>query len=375
MTFKDILRKIAYSLPISKDLILKASHALRPLNPGSPVRLNLEITLDCNLNCKMCTRQNFQINKKNMTADEFKHIIDNIGKLEYLSILGLGEPMINPDFWKMLNKTEQSNLEVMFITNGTLLTEQNIKKLTKNIDTISFSIEDTTEEGFQDIRGYSLKKILNNLRNLTRMRPDINLTFSTLLFKNQLGKVTDILKLLQETGGTSLHLLHLLSMSKELDDLHPINSENFEETEAEITRAREFADKSGLGLDTRHVLPSPDYCFAPWVWPHIGINGDVYPCCYIYESRVTDTFDEWYHGIKVEVPQKNYVMGNVFKENFSDIWNNEAFHTIRKQLKKIGIQDDISLEKLDKMRADFNYKKAGRFEYCNICLHRLRASC
>ena len=49
-------------------------------------------------------------------------------------------------------------------------------------------------------------------------------------------------------------------------------------------------------------------CFAPWVHTHITPDGDVHPCCLYKES-----------------------MGNINKDDFVDIYNNDKFKDLRKQ--------------------------------------------
>jgi len=104
--------------------------------------------------------------------------------------------------------------------------------------------------------------------------------------------------------------------------LNPGLDEISEYFENAIQTSRQFGDissesqlsdcynqlKTGLSND---FLSLP--CYIPWYSTMISINGDVYPCCCFYDGQV--------------------VLGNIFEEDFSRIWNNDKYQQFRADLK------------------------------------------
>lgn len=144
----------------AKDIFLKGligSYRYIPAKRILPLRkINLEITWDCNLNCVMCPRlraQNFRIKDKNMSLEEFKYIVKNIPHLKHINIVGAGEPLVNPYFYDMLDFANSKGITISFTTNGTLLNENNINKLPKNVKYIYFSVDSLEKEIYSGLRG------------------------------------------------------------------------------------------------------------------------------------------------------------------------------------------------------------------------------
>ena len=89
----------------------------------TPLAVELEITLRCNLNCRHCF--NNEHKDKFMQLDQIKSIINvlvNSGVFE-VNIIG-GEPFKHPNLLEILRFCNSIGVTVTLVTNGTLITEE-----------------------------------------------------------------------------------------------------------------------------------------------------------------------------------------------------------------------------------------------------------
>jgi len=83
-------------------------------------KIYLETTNICNLSCDFCHKTKRE--KKMMTLEEFKYIIDKIkGKSKYLYFHLMGEPLLNNDIVEFLKYSYEKGFLNIITTNGTLL--------------------------------------------------------------------------------------------------------------------------------------------------------------------------------------------------------------------------------------------------------------
>ena len=132
--------------------------------------VNFFITNACTCRCVMC---NFWRKDKAFISDlAFKEAIDILEGLGFYnqSLTG-GEPLLHPQYFKFVKYMKRKGLYVNSPTNGTLLTEKNVKRLKESgIDSVSVSIDSLNPEIANRIRGHpgQLRKALNGLRLLKK---------------------------------------------------------------------------------------------------------------------------------------------------------------------------------------------------------------
>jgi len=132
--------------------------------------VNFFITNACTCRCVMC---NFWRKDKAFISDlAFKEAIDILEGLGFYnqSLTG-GEPLLHPQYFKFVKYMKRKGLYVNSPTNGTLLTEKNVKRLKESgIDSVSVSVDSLNPEIADRIRGHpgQLRKALNGLRLLKK---------------------------------------------------------------------------------------------------------------------------------------------------------------------------------------------------------------
>lgn len=129
----------------------------------------IEITNKCNFYCKTCYNNSLNSNNIFLTFDDFVHIVNEgikLGcKIVYFSG---GEPLLNKHIWDMIAYCSAKDITPVLVTNGSLLTEENIIKLIKFNVPIQISLDGYDKYTNDVIRGEEtfdkVTKSLNLLR-------------------------------------------------------------------------------------------------------------------------------------------------------------------------------------------------------------------
>ena len=168
--YKEIIR-LGYS-----KYALKLRQILM-LNLVLPPRwILIEATSKCNLQCRMCDRKNLPRGEGDLPFEKYKEIIDQLIKLNKdvaINPQGLGEPLINENIYAMISYAREKGVKDIGInTNGTLLTETNVKKLFQSgVTSISVSIDSIVRDTYKKIRiGADHDEVIRNVLNMIEYR-------------------------------------------------------------------------------------------------------------------------------------------------------------------------------------------------------------
>lgn len=361
--FDKIIRRIKNGIKSGLFRLRCASNYAPP-----PRSLSIEITTDCNLHCFMCERNFAEFEKKNLSFGEFKYILEQLPKVRYIALVGSGETLMNPDLFEMLDFGKSRKLNFTIVTNGLLLNEKNIWRL-NNVSEIYVSIDSPRPEIYKKIRGENLEVVINNMKNLKRIKGHIQLYLGAIIMRETIEDLDGLIELAKNVEADRVYLVHLTALSEELDKVHGHNFKNLKDS---IRKAEQLARKYGIGLITKPTHPKKRICLDPWLRPCISIVGDVYPCRSIYVSP-EPIWKEWYQGICLDVPQFQYRIGNIFQEPFNKIWNGKRNQLLRRAVRKLRENIELSIEGLNKRRQDIDLSKD--FSYCQVCLFRWTCSC
>ena len=108
-----------------------------------------ELTNKCAYHCTICPREKMSRDKGVMSMELYKKIIDEaIPKgLEFVTLLGFGEPMLDKHFVDRVKYAKEKKLSVSTDTTGYLLKEQISEELINlKMDNMRFSFFSTTRE-------------------------------------------------------------------------------------------------------------------------------------------------------------------------------------------------------------------------------------
>jgi radical SAM protein with 4Fe4S-binding SPASM domain len=286
----------------------------RPIVWGMPLSVSAELTNWCNLKCPECASGSGYSEREKgfMNPDLFRKVLSELGP--YLFSINLyfqGESMVHPRFFEFLDLT--GKIRSVVSTNGHFLSPGNAEKLAlSGLDTLIVSLDGLNQETYSKYRlGGDFNKVKNGIKNISdaiaRTGSHLKLEIQFLVNRYNEGQLKKAGKFATESGAN----LRLKSMQvidiKKSDKWMPVQR-----------RFRRYTEING-----RYKIKSslPDRCMRLWFNPVITWNGKVLPCC----------FDK----------NEEFVMGDLNKETFSDIWRGKEYKKFREDVlsarSKIGI--------------------------------------
>ena len=134
-----------------------------------PLTLELSVTNKCNLLCKMCWLRSTKPAYDEMSDGELLRIVEEAIKLgvKEFRFPGSGEPLMRKDvLFKLMEKIKEKECNGLLISNCTLFSEEDVKKLvTMEWDVLTVSLDGPTREINDYIRGVkgSFEKVIKTL--------------------------------------------------------------------------------------------------------------------------------------------------------------------------------------------------------------------
>ena len=311
--------------------------------PPLPKELQLEVTGACNLACRMClVRYRPKLGKREgaMCFHVFKSIVDDLPELEKLTLQGLGEPLLAPDFDEMVEYACSRGIRVGFNTNGTFLTWKRAERLVRaGVAWLHISLDGATADTYEGIRdGSDFEKVRKNIRGLVDVREELDVDEPTIqlvfvAMRRNLHELAALVELAAELGVESVWVQNL---SHSFGDTAPSGSyseiRRFAAAEAlwaepnpEAIRcfeeARELADELRIELRLPRLQePAPverpagsPGCHWPFDSAYVTHDGDVQPCCMVM-------------GVD------RAVLGNADRDGFGTVWQNDGYTAFRAAL-------------------------------------------
>ena len=304
--------KLSYRLGLSRTL-------------GMPKLITLEPTNHCNLKCPLCPtgEGDASVAYGLFKLDKYKKVVDVFSKwAQTVQLFSWGEPLLNKSFIEMIRYASQNPHKIRSITsvNLNVITDEQIKGLlTSNLDALHVSIDGITQEVYEKYRvGGNLEVVFDNLRKLLAAKKiyksNTKIQWDFIVMKqneHQVEEAKKIAKDLEVIINISCARTHL----KE-DTLNPVDKM--------IDKYGEWLPSepkyNSYNMDTKTRKKSLKFCKSPWKEVMVNWNGDVFPCSCIH----TEEKDR---------------MGNIFEQDFEEIWNGEKYIAARKEL--LGQPNDL----------------------------------
>jgi len=275
--------------------------------PILPRALQVEVTGACNLRCAMCLvryREPLDRHEASLGFERFKALVDSLPELETVTLQGLGEPLMAPDLFRMLEYGATRGLRMGFNTNATLLTRATAERLVAaGLDWLHISVDGATAATYESIRdGSRFAKVKRNVRGLVEVmrardatRPRLSLVFVAMR-----RNLAELPALVRPAADWGIPVPRVQNLSHSFSDTEPPGA---------YREIREFADAEALwqspsaadtavfdeaqtvaaavgvtlrlpDLDGEPVRPtSGPGCDWPWRSAYVRQDGKVQPCC------------------------------------------------------------------------------------------------
>jgi MoaA/NifB/PqqE/SkfB family radical SAM enzyme len=311
------------------------------LAPPLPTKLQVEVTGSCNLRCRMCIVSYRPIlpRSASMPFEDFRRLLDAMPNVEEVVLQGIGEPLLAPDIFEMIEHASGQGRMVEFNTNATLLTRRVARRLIDSgLDRLHISLDGATPETYEFVRrGSDWHRVVANIRGLAELvresggqRPQLSLVI--VLMRRNFHELPALVELAASLGVREVFAQNL---SHDFSDVPtPEYAEIADyvdeqtilalppgEVEAVFQAARAAADRVGvdLRLPEREEAGSPltrdgqPGCEWPWRGGYTTYDGRVLPCCMVMGSD-------------------RVVLGDLKEKPFAEIWTDAPFREFRRGL-------------------------------------------
>jgi MoaA/NifB/PqqE/SkfB family radical SAM enzyme len=272
--------------PLRKLLLLSG----RDRAPRLPEIVQIESTNICNAKCVFCPRDDMHRRQGVMDMALFRKIVDECAALgiTHLRLHNYGEPFIDRQLLDKVRYAKSRGMaEVGMISNGSLLTEDVTRGMIEaGLDAINISVDASGKEVFESTRvGLKYDRVIANIERLVRLR-------------TELGKRRPKL---------------ILSF---------VRQNNSEDERAFIEHWRAIADKIHITdlhnwAGTLNRQSDVNYpCYRPWLTFTALWDGRVSLCCADFDGR--------------------QILGDLRISSIQEIWNSEAYRTVRREHLETG---------------------------------------
>lgn len=273
-------------------------------------RIFIEISNVCNLSCNFCPPS--KRDKKMMSIEDFDHVLQSLeghGKHIYLHVKG--EPLLHPDFEKLLDLCKAYNKIVNITTNGLLLDKVGQVILDSGVVRIvNLSLQ--SFEATDDRVAYEayLKKVLDFVKK--------GLATTDILFDLRLWNFDDFNLV---ANRENRRVIDLIEKHLALDSPIYITDSK--------TKGGKLNDKVYISKGAEFQWPSLDNAYVGDVGKCFGLrhqiailsNGVVVPCCLDADGVIG--------------------LGNIFEEDFSTIVTSARAATIARGFENKKIVEDL----------------------------------
>jgi radical SAM protein with 4Fe4S-binding SPASM domain len=290
-----------------------------------PNQVKLELNHTCNLDCVHCYLDHTPPDM--LSFEIIEHLLDQLLDMNgmLIAVTG-GEPMLHPDFKKIVHAASSRGFVLELLTNATQIDEdmagflrkQRIKKVQVSVYGHDAKLHDSIT-----LRPGSFDKTMRGIELMRKQGVKVQLACS--LLKDNYKSMRKIRRLAGELGlGVDMsYWMMVTPANQERIEHHGMNPAEVEEYLTDLYSTEPFLlpePASPEELEKRVCLAAVNNC-------RILPNGDVIPC-----SRIL-------------LP-----MGNIYKDDFEDIWRNAP---VAKQLRNLRRKD---------------LKTCAKCENFNICL-------
>lgn len=286
---------------------------------GMPLSISFEPTTSCNLRCPECPSGLRSFTRPTGMLDPafFKKSIDEIEKdLLYLVFYFQGEPYLHKNFLELVKYSTSKKIYTATSTNAHYLNDENARLTVKSgLDRLIISIDGTTQETYSNYRiGGQLDKVLQGAKNIVKWKRELksqtpHVIFQFLVVKPNEHQIEEVKKLANEIGVDEVAFK--TAQIYDYEQGSPLIPS--------INKYSRYAKQEDGTFKIKNKLLN--HCWKLWHSCVITWDGIVVPCCF--------DKDAWHR------------MGDLKKQSFHDLWNNETYKTFRASVLKSRSEIDM----------------------------------
>lgn len=342
-----------------------------------PVSVQIELTNICSTACRHCFRwQPTEIPK--MEAGVARRLLDQLSDFGVRTIsLSGGEPTQHPQFIELLAYAVQKQLAVGVLSNGVGLSEQVLEAIHNNAQWLRLSMDGSNSAVYGEVRHPRYKGqdpfrelmiTLARFKDLDRQSQRCKLAICYTIQRKNAENVPDMIRMVRKFGlrggdkCLTFKFAHgrngFLCTEDQLRKLQALFSDREFEHAANLDYLRWFLERQSNLQDVVQGRPTENLylrqdtrCFTPHLFALIDPQGDVYPCCFLFEDNKNYT---------PELLQKrrSHCLGNIGDREFREIWRGADYRRVR---------DELRIIDPSKGEENGENKKYNKYEACGEC--------
>lgn len=286
-----------------------------------PKRIVCEMTSACNIHCKMCGREATDFKPTIFDYDwlnVFEPISDSVGEL---TLLGWGEPTLNPRFKDFLKWAYDHKMQKFFCTNGTKLNELKDAIFDYHTELLTVSLDGADAETNNRIRcGADFDKITENIREIVseKERRGVDYPYLSIvmtMMDSNYHQLPEYVKLASDLGIQEAKGVYLTVFENRLLDEQMYD--HMKEITEIFCKAEEISKETGIQLKLPFVQGSDEAgqkahkdCYTAWRDFFLGSDGYVRSCM--------STSKKMFHISKYKA--------------FDEMWNGEEYQELRRNV-------------------------------------------
>lgn len=248
-----------------------------------PPHLDIELTSQCNLRCKMCWQNGFLVEEKQgmMTDALFKRLVaEGIANgMCAIKLQSRGESTLHPRIAKLTRHAKEAGVkDVQLTTNGTLFVKRDRFEdlIASGLDVLVFSIDKAHDESAREIYGAEA--------------PDVPaIVHDAIAIRRALGRDRPLIRIQTHTGPGETREAKLAEIRAAFPDA--------DEYRVNYLWNSDYEQDAVEGLSRSYELMA---CAYLWTRLLVFWNGDVTLCCRDYNGKL--------------------VLGNANQTPIKDIW-------------------------------------------------------
>ena len=276
--------------------------------------LFFEVTSRCNAFCDHCGSRCDSGKRNELSVDNFNKVLDEVAerygtKTIMLNVTG-GEPLMRNDLFDITQHADKLGFKWGLVTNGTLITDEVIKRMKKtHMSTITISLDgmEKTHDEFRHIPG-GFNRIVTAIEKLVKANFIEHIQVTFIANKNNINELPEVYRLVSMLGINSLRISGVDPIGRAKDNkLISLDKEDYNYLFDFMRKHSE--SKVPVVWSCAHYfgeINNPTGIFSCRTGINVGSvlsNGDIFAC--------------------PNIPRrKELIQGNVLKDDFCKVWEN-----------------------------------------------------
>lgn len=273
---------------------------------GGPVSVAIEPANICNLRCPQCATGSNSLTRPKgcMSFDAFKLIIDSLpSSVCELYLWGQGEPFLAPDFLRMVGYASSRGFKTIVSTNGHFLDNPE-EIVSSGLDVLIVSLDGVDEDTYTSYRvGGNFSRVVNGIKCVAGV-----------IARNNHGPAIELQYLVTRENAGDIGAFKSLALSigvhrVVIKTMQVISLEEGSSVLPDDMNYTRYRKNNSRKLETNRSWYLKNRCLRLYYSFQIDWQGNVVPCCFDKNSE--------------------NIMGNIFREPVTHIWNNEKYRSFR----------------------------------------------